>query len=442
MATPDSSSNRPRLRPTMPAAGTERAAVLSRLEEFRHGDLRWKEGRAFSLAYFAGPEAHEVAAEAQKRFSSENALNMDAFPSLRALTAEVVGTVCGLLGGDDETVGVFTSGGTESILTAVKGAKEWGRARGVHRPRMILPTTAHAAFSKAADYFDVEAIRVPVGPDYRADAEAMAAVVDQDTILLVGSAPAYPQGVIDPIDEIGRLAQDHDLLFHVDACMGFTMPWLERLGLMTKPWNFAVPGVTSMSCDLHKFGYAAKGASVLAHRSKELRKHQIFITTDWLGGLYGSAAMLGTRSGGSLAAAWAVFQHLGEEGYLRLTEQAFRAREKIQLGLSSIDGIEVRGEPEATLVAFGAPCDGTIGAAAVGTDGMAPVDIYAVADRLWADGGWYCDRQTPPDSLHCTVNAVHDDVADEFVDAVRRAVEAQREDMRAGDRTKAYGTVE
>lgn len=426
----------------MPATGVATHEVLDRLEGYRGGDLRWKDGRAFSLAYFAGPEAYELAVETQKRFSSENALNMDAFPSLRALTTEVVGTVCSLLGGDDQTVGVFTSGGTESILTAVKGAKEWGRSRGVHRPRMILPTTAHAAFSKAADYFDVEALRIPVGADYRADPHAMAAAVDQDTILLVASAPAYPQGVIDPIDEIGRLAQDHDLLFHVDACMGFTLPWLERLGLLTKPWNFAVPGVTSMSCDLHKFGYTAKGASVLAHRSKELRRHQTFITSDWLGGLYGSAALLGTRSGGSLAAAWAVFQHLGEDGYLRLTEQAFRARERIQGGLAAIDGIAVRGAPEATILAFGAPTNGPIGAAVCGTDGRAPIDIYAVADRLWADGGWYCDRQTPPDSLHCTVNAVHLNVADEFVAAVKSAVEAQRADGRAGDRTRAYGTVE
>ena len=415
----------------MPATGSPPSDVLGRLEEFRGGDLRWKDGRAFSLAYFAGDEAYELAVEAQKRFASENALNMDAFPSLRALTSAVVGTVCGLLGGDDETVGVYTSGGTESILTAVKGAKEWGRSRGVHRPRMVLPTTAHAAFSKAADYFDVEAIRVPVGPDFRADPHAMASAVDQDTILLVASAPAYPQGVVDPIDEIGRLAQDHDILFHVDSCMGFTMPWLERLGLMTKPWNFAVPGVTSMSCDLHKFGYASKGVSVLAHRSKVLRQHQIFITTDWLGGLYGSAAMLGTRSGGPLASAWAVFEHLGEEGYLRLTERAFTARKRIQAGLSAIEGIAVRGEPEATLLAFGAP---------IGAED--PVDIYAVADRLWTDGGWYCDRQSPPDSLHCTVNSVHLDVADEFIAAVASAVEFVRSSAAAGDRSKAYGTVE
>ena len=426
----------------MPVVGVPTLEVLDRLEGYRSGDLRWKEGRAFSLAYFAGPEVYELAVETQKRFSSENALNMDAFPSLRALSSEVIGTVCSLLGGDDQTVGVFTSGGTESILTAVKGAKEWGRSRGVHRPRMILPTTAHAAFSKAADYFEVDAVRVPVGTGYRADPHAMAAAVDQDTVLLVASAPAYPQGVIDPIDEIGRLAQDHDLLFHVDACMGFTLPWLERLGLMTKPWNFTVPGVTSMSCDLHKFGYTAKGASVLAHRSKELRRHQTFITSDWLGGLYGSSAMLGTRSGGSIAAAWAVFQHLGEEGYLRLTEQAFRARERIQAGLSAIDGIVVRGTPETTLLAFGAPCDGTIGAAVPDADGGSPVDIYAVADRLWADGGWYCDRQTPPDSLHCTVNAVHLNVADEFIAAVASAVDAQRGHAVSGDRTRAYGTVE
>ena len=225
---------------------------------------------------------------------------------------------------------MFTSGGTESILTAVEGARQWGRTRGITHPEMVLPSSAHAAFSKAASYFDVKAIRVPVGEDYRADVGAMAAAITPDTILLVGSAPTYPQGVIDPIPEIAALAAEFDLLCHVDACMGFSLPWLERLGLLSKGWNFAVPGVTSMSCDLHKYGYTAKGASVLAHRSRELRKHQFFLTSDWLGGIYGSPAILGTRSGGSIASAWAVMQHLGEAGYLRLTKSAFDARIRIE----------------------------------------------------------------------------------------------------------------
>ena len=417
----------------IPQTGRSKDDLLASLESMRARDVRWKEGRAFSLTYYAGPDVYDVGIAAYNAYATENLLNTDAFPSLRVIQTDVLTSVAALLGGNDATAGVFTSGGTESILTSVHGARAWGRSRGVLKPEIVLPTTAHAAFSKAAEYFGVTSIRVPVGPDYRADPAAMAAAITPDTVMIVGSAPAYPQGVVDPISEIGSIAQEFDLLFHVDACMGFTLPWLERLGLLDKAWNFAVPGVTSMSCDLHKFGYTQKGASVLLHRSKELRKHQFFFTSDWLGGLYGSPAILGTRGAGSLAAAWAVMQFLGEEGYKDLAQKAFDARCVIESGVGEIPGLAVRGAPEATLVAFGADLS------------VAPadrVDIFAVGDRLWADGGWFCDRQTPPDSLHCTVNAAHAGVAAEFVASVAAAVGAQSQDRLVGDRTKAYATVE
>jgi sphinganine-1-phosphate aldolase len=415
---------------SIPESGASPDEVLRSLETHRDGDLRWKDGRAFSLAYSAGAEALELAKEAYSRFSSENMLNLDAFPSLRGLQADVMGMVAPLLGGDDQTVGVFTSGGTESILTAVHGARNWGRARGITAPNMVLPTTAHAAFSKAAAYFDVEAIRVPVGSDFKADPAAMEAAINDNTILVVASAPAYPQGVIDPVEPIGAIAAARNLLFHVDACMGFTLPWLQQLGELNTPWNFSVPGVTSMSCDLHKFGYAAKGASVLLHRDKSLRKHQFFMTSDWLGGLYGSPALLGTRSGGGLASTWAVLHHLGAEGYRQLAADALAARRTIESGIHDIDGLSVRGKPEATLLAFGA------------TDPEA-LDIYAVADAMWLRHGWYMDRQTPPDSLHCTINAVHKHTSKEFLQdlAVVTAELRLRTDV-SGDRTRAYGTIE
>ncbi len=412
-----------------PEHGSAPEDVLHQLEQHRSKDLRWKEGRAFSLAYSAGAEALELAKDAYSAFSSENMLNLDAFPSLRKLQSDVMSMVAPLLGGDDNTVGVFTSGGTESILTAVHGARNWARAKGITAPNMVLPSTAHAAFSKAAAYFDVASVRVPVGADYRVDPTDVQHAIDANTILIVGSAPAYPQGVIDPIDELAAVALDAGVLFHVDACMGFTLPWLEQLGELSKPWNFAVPGVTSMSCDLHKFGYAAKGASVLLHRDKALRKHQFFVTDDWLGGLYGSPAMLGTRSGGGLASAWAVMHHLGADGYRRLASDALAARRTIQLGVESIEGLSVRGEPEATLLAFGA------------TD-PAALDIYAVADALWSRHGWYVDRQTPPDSLHCTVNAIHRETAAAFLDDLRNVVAELTNSGGTGDRSKAYGTVE
>ena len=232
----------------MPESGTTPEAVLKQLDDARKHDVKWQEGRAFSLAYSAGDEAVGLAKEAYAKFSSENMLNLDAFPSLRQLQTEVLAIVSGLLGGDDQTVGVFTSGGTESILTAVHGAKNWGLAKGITHPTLVLPSTAHAAFSKACAYFDVASIRVPVGVDYRADVEALDAAITDQTVMVVGSAPAYPQGVIDPISDISDVALAHGVLFHVDACMGFTLPWLEQLGELHDVWNFAAAGVTSMSC--------------------------------------------------------------------------------------------------------------------------------------------------------------------------------------------------
>ena len=418
---------------SIPEQGTDPAAVLAQLEERRHGDLKWREGRAFSLVYNPGPEALELAKESYARFSTENMLNLDAFPSLRRMQTELMSMVAPLLGGDDTTVGVFTAGGTESILTAVHGAKNWGLARGITEPRMVLPTTAHAAFSKAASYFGVESVRVPVGSDYCADVDAMAAAVDNRTVMIVGSTPSYPQGVMDPIDALGSLAQSHGILFHVDACMGFTLPWLEQLGHISQPWNFSVPGVTSMSCDLHKYGYAAKGASVLMHRDKAIRKHQFFLTDDWLGGLYGSPAILGTRSGGGLAGAWAMFIHLGAEGYRRLASDAFDARCRIEEGVRAIPGLEVRGKPQTTLLAFGSVTDAT---------GVATFDVFAVADRLFEVGGWFVDRQKPPDSLHITVNAIHKAFVDEFLVDLRSCVAEVAGRQLEGDHTRAYATLE
>ncbi len=415
---------------TMPEVGTTPESVLKQLEAVRKHDVKWQEGRSFSLAYSAGDEAVGLAKEAYAKFSSENMLNLDAFPSLRQLQTDVLSIVSGLLGGDDQTVGVFTSGGTESILTAVHGAKNWGLDKGKTQPTLVLPSTAHAAFSKACAYFDVTPIRVPVGTDYRADVQALDAAITDQTIMVVGSAPAYPQGIIDPIGEISNIALAHGILFHVDACMGFTLPWLEQLGELDQVWNFAAPGVTSMSCDLHKFGYAAKGSSVLLHRNKALRKHQFFTTNDWLGGMYGSPALLGTRSGGGLASTWAMLHHFGAEGYRRITADALSARRRIQAGIESIGGLTIRGAPQATLVAFGA------------TDPTA-LDIYAVGDMLWKRHGWYVDRQTPPDSLHCTVNAVHRNTANEFVSDLRAIVAELTNDATVeGDRTRAYGTIE
>jgi glutamate/tyrosine decarboxylase-like PLP-dependent enzyme len=414
---------------TMPERGMSRDDVFDQLEAYRAHDVRWREGRAFTLAYSAGPDVVAVAEEAYRRFSTENGLNTHAFPSLQRIQHDVVEIVNGWFEGGPEAAGFITSGGTESLLLAVKGARERGRAeRGVTRPNVVLPASAHAALEKGCYYFGVESRRVPVRADWTADVEAMAAAIDDDTVMVVGSAPQYPQGVIDPIPEIAALAAGRDINCHVDACMGgVTLTYLRRLGHDVPPWNFTVPGVTSISVDLHKYGYSAKGAGVLLHRTKRLRGYQTYVTDNWLGGVYGSSGVLGTKSGGPWAAAWAVLHFLGDEGYLRLTAAARSACAELTAAVDAIPELQVRARPQSTLLAFGAA-------------DPASLDVFAVADALWRRG-WYVDRQGPPASLHCTVNAVHEGKIPSFVDDLRACLDEVLEQRHTGEQG-AYGTVE
>jgi sphinganine-1-phosphate aldolase len=400
--------------------------VLAELDAMRSGDVRWRDGRAFTLVYYAGPELYDVARQAYELYMAENGLNTNAFPSLARMQSEVVEMVLGLMHGST-AAGFMTSGGTESILMAVLAARERGRAeRNVAAPEMVLPASAHAAFEKAAHYFGVRSVRVPVRADWRADVDAMAAAVNDSTVLIVGSSPQYPQGVVDPIEAIAVIAADRGISCHVDACMGgITLPFLEQLGREITPWDFRVEGVTSISVDLHKFGYTAKGASVIAYRTKELRRYQTFVTDNWLGGLYGSSGVLGTKSGGAMAAAWAVMNHLGQDGYRKLTATARAATERLAAGIGEIDGLVLRAEPDTTLLAFGTTGD---------------VDAFGIADALWRRG-WYVDRQGPPPSLHCTINAAHDAVMDDFLADLKACVKEVRTSARSGDQG-AYGTIE
>jgi glutamate/tyrosine decarboxylase-like PLP-dependent enzyme len=412
----------------LPQAGMSPAAIFAHLDELKQNDVRWREGRAFTLVYFAGDDVLAVAEEAYRRYSTENALNTDAFPSLRTIQSEVVVMVGDWLHAGDEGAGFMTSGGTESILLAVKAARERGRDLGITQPNVVLPTSAHAAFEKGCYYFGLESRRIGVGPDWRADVAAMEAAIDANTVLLVGSAPQYPQGVIDPIEEIAALAEEHNINCHVDACMGgVVLTYLERLGESIPRWNFAVPGVTSISVDLHKFGYTAKGASVIMHRTKQLRNYQTYITDNWLGGLYGSSGVLGTKGGGSMAAAWAVMHYLGDDGYLRVTAAARQACLQLADAVALIPELAIRAVPQATLLAFGA-ADAT------------QLDVFAVAAALWRRG-WYVDRQGPPPSLHCTVSNVHLGKIDEFVADLRASVDESLASAERGLEGR-YGTLD
>jgi len=418
---------------SLPPRGRAADEVLSELESFKVDDKDFRGGRVFGLVFHVDEELEDVLTRAHNSYLWYNALNPDAFPSLRRMTSDIVAITASLQGGDaidDELSGFLSSGGTESILMAVKAAKvRAARERGVLTPNVVLPMSAHAAFDKAFDYFGVESRRLPVRADYRADVDAMADAIDDDTVLVVGSAPQYPQGVIDPIPELAALAMERNILCHVDACMGgFVLPFLERGGREVPPWDFRVPGVTSISADLHKYGYAPKGISVIMHRSKELRRNQTFSFDGWLGGFYGSSGILGTKPGGPIAAAWAAFQFLGDEGYRRLCEAAFSTRERFVAGVRATPGLAIVGEPEVTLAAItAAPQD-------------QPVDVFALNDEL-ARRGWQLDRQGPPDSLHATCVPIHATTVDEFL-ADLRASTALITGQHTDDRTTNYAVLE
>lgn len=406
----------------LPALGLPAEQVLATIDGYKVNDANWRDGRTFSLVYYGGEALKAVLEQAFLKCFAENALNPMAFPSLRRMETEVLAIAAGLLG-DPNAVGTLTSGGTESVLMAVKTARDWGRAeKGITKPQMLLPTTAHPAFVKAAHYFDVEPIWVPLRPDFRADAEAAKALVTDRTVLIVSSSVAYPHGVIDPVVELAALAQGHGILCHVDACLGgMILPFVEELdnaaavqgnrpeGWQFPAWDLRVPGVTSISCDLHKYGYAAKGASLILYRNRDLRRHQFVGFADWPGGLWGSPSAAGTRPGGPIAAAWAALHFLGQDGYLKLAGQSLYTARAMMAGIAAIPGLRLLGHPDATIFAF--TCD----------DG----DIYRVGDAMQAKG-WHLDRQQLPPALHAMITAAHAPHVHVFLTDLRAAAEEVR----------------
>jgi sphinganine-1-phosphate aldolase len=405
--------------------------VIADLEAKRSGDVRWEDGRTFGMVYDGGPGVREVAERAAALYLHENALNTIAFPSLGAIQSEVVGWTADLLHGPDTAAGFLTSGGTESILCAVKAARERAKAeRGVTEPEMVVAESAHAAFHKAAHLFGLRLHKVPVREDWTADVDAIAEVVNDRTALVVGSAPQYPQGVVDDIPAIAALAGTVGASCHVDACMGgFVLPFVEMLGREVPPWDFRVEGVTTISADIHKLGYAPKGVSVILHRTKELRRYQTFTFDGWLGGFYASPNLQGTRSGLPMATAWAVMQHLGIDGYVELTRTTLESADRLREGIAEIDGLRVLGAGRYHLVAMSHdPADPD------------PIDVFALGDAL-AALGWFHDRQGPPDSLHSTVSNTNTGVIDDYLEALT-ACAAEVRGARADDRSTSYATLE
>lgn len=371
--------------------------------------------------FHPGEDVLEVAKQAYALYQSENALGPAAFPSLRRMEQEVVSIGAALMHGPPEATGNITSGGTESILLAVKACRDAAAARGLeaHGANLVLPRTAHLAFDKAAHYLGLEVRRVDVAADLRADPGAMGAAIDRRTILLVGSAPCFPYGLVDPIPELGELALAHDLWLHVDACVGgYLNPFAELEGVALPPWDFRVEAVRTISADLHKYGYAAKGASTILHRSPETHAHQGFSADDWPAGAMTTPTVAGTRPGGAIASAWAVLHHLGVEGYRERTRRILEARERIAAGVEAL-GLRVLGEPRLALLAFGARPDD-------------PLPIFAVWKGLH-DRGWFSGVVQQPDGIHLMLSPAHAEVVDEYLADLEAALQEARATAGGGD---------
>ncbi len=410
---------------TIPEKGRPSADLLAEVAGLHEGDLDWRGGRAFSLVYNPDDDDLEhLLEEVGKRFLHENALNPFKYPSLLRMEQEVIAMACGLLGAPPRA-GALTSGGTESIFLAVQVARDEARARGVAEPTLVTPSTAHPAFAKAAKYLDVAQVPVPVGDDGRADVAATAAAVDERTGLVVGSAPCYPYGLIDPIADLAALAAERGVLFHTDACLGgWLLPWWERLGEPVPPWDFRVPGVTSISADVHKYGYAFKGASIVAYRSRELLERQFFWYDSWPGGLYASGTTAGTRPAAPIVGAWTAINRIGVDGYLRMATTVRDTTRRFAEGIAAIDGVAVTHPPDMSVLELGA-------------DPAAdpPVDMGAVGDGM-DDRGWHLDRQQG--GLHLMVSPYHARVVDDFLADLASAV-AERVESRGTAAT--YGGV-
>ncbi len=416
----------------LPAAPLERDAILAEVTGMaRAEDEMGDEGLVSGSLYSGDHDHYGFLGEVFSLFSHANVLQRDMYPSATKFEAEIIAMTSTLLHGTG--VGVITSGGSESLITALHSYREQAReTRGVTRPNVVLPRTAHVALEKGAHWMGIEVRHAPLTDGYLADVAAMADLVDDETVALVGSAANYAHGLIDPIEEIAALAQERGIGMHVDGCLGgWLLPWVERLGYPLPLWDFRVPGVTSISADTHKYGYALKGSSVLLYRDRALRARQYFTSTDWPGGLYISPGLAGSRSGGLIASTWAALLATGESGYLSAAEDIMRAASAITAGIRErIPQLQVIGDPT-FLVAFkaaGDPADET---------DPAGIDMYLVNDALIAQG-WRMNALQQPPALHFCVTRPNTavGVAERFLgalqDAVAYAVQHRAEPARSG----------
>lgn len=413
----------------LPEVGLDRADIIKAMQALRSLEVsRCKEGYASGAVYHGDDEHIDFLNKVYAINSQSNPLHSDLWPSTTKFEAEIVAMTAHMLGADlaREICGTVTSGGTESILLAMKTYRDRARdEKKITQPEIIVPATAHAAFDKAAQYFNIQLIRTPVDAAYKADVAAARRAITRNTIVIVGSAPSFPHGIVDPIEELSELARNKGIAFHTDACLGgFVLPWAEKLGYAVPPFDFRLPGVTSMSVDTHKYGYAAKGTSVILYRGAELRHTQYYTATDWPGGLYFSPTLAGSRPGALSAACWAAMVSIGERGYLEATQKILETAKLIRQGIESIPDLYVLGDP-LWVIAFASKT----------------LDIYKIMDdmtrRKWSLNGLH----TPP-AVHLCVTLRHTQagVAERFINDLRSAVEHVRMNPKAkGGLAPVYG---
>ncbi|KAK5136851.1 hypothetical protein LTR08_001773 [Meristemomyces frigidus] len=423
-------------------------AEMEKLSDMEH--TSWENGRVSGAVYHGGTELGDLQAEAFKKFGVSNPIHPDVFPGVRKMEAEVVAMTLGLFHAPETGAGVTTSGGTESIIMAVLAARQKAyHERSVRHPEMILPETAHTAFRKAAEYFKIKVHLVDCpAPAYRVQPSRVNRLINSNTILLVGSAPNFPHGIVDDIPALSKLAVRHKLPLHVDCCLGsFVIPLLSKAGFPAPEFDFRVPGVTSISVDTHKYGFAPKGNSVVLYRTAELRTYQYYVCPDWSGGVYASPSMAGSRPGALIAGCWASLMHMGEAGYLDTCLQIVSARQKIETALRESDklkfSVEVMGKPMVSVVAFRARTH-TATSTLTHTK-IAPalkVDIYDVAD-LMSKRGWHLNALQDPPAIHVAVTIPIVAVVDELIrdlEAVVAECQGNASETK-GDAAALYGVA-
>ncbi|MDI6726135.1 MAG: aminotransferase class V-fold PLP-dependent enzyme [Smithellaceae bacterium] len=421
---------------SLPRQGREHGDILKEMTEMNLlEEARWKDGFASGAVYHGDPKHINFLNQAYALNSQSNPLHSDLWPSSAKYESEVVAMTAAMLGGgkksagtdeEKDVCGVVTSGGTESILLAMKAYRDRARdKRGIRRPEMIAPESAHAAFDKASEYFGIKIRRIPAGRDYRADLDAVRKAINRNTMVLVGSAPSFPHGAIDPIAEMSELARERGIGFHTDACLGgFILPWAEQLGYDIPPFDFRLPGVTSMSADTHKYGYAAKGTSVILYRGRELRRYQYFTSTDWPGGLYFSPTLAGSRPGALSAACWAAMLAMGEDGYLEATGKILSTAARIKEGIRQIPELRLLGNP-LWVIAFASDT----------------LDIYRIMDFMTRQK-WNLNGLHKPPCLHICVTLIHTQpgIADRFLEDLNAAAAHVRENPgETGGMAPVYG---